>query len=231
MDAVVVDVGGTTTDVGLLVGGFPRQAGLLAEIGGVQTNYAIPDTVSVGLGGGSLLRTSSNAPEVEEKEVDGDAHEKPPDVVLVAVKEGKGPDVGLDPAHPHHGHGNVGNHGANAKDQLADDLLAAALALLRRERLGVDAKGVGQLKEARRGHVLERVAEKDEQARHGKVGELGLLGKQGMRGVPLRRGGGGVRSRRLMVRSRRYCGRGFDFLFNEKMMKRACSLRLTVSSS
>ena len=57
MDAVVVDVGGTTTDVGLLVGGFPRQAGLLAEIGGVQTNYAIPDTVSVGLGGGSLLRT------------------------------------------------------------------------------------------------------------------------------------------------------------------------------
>ena len=50
MDAVVVDVGGTTSDVGLLVGGFPRQAGLLAEIGGVQTNYAIPDTVSVGLG-------------------------------------------------------------------------------------------------------------------------------------------------------------------------------------
>lgn len=61
MDAVVVDVGGTTTDVGLLVGGFPRQAGLLAEIGGVQTNYAIPDTVSVGLGGGSLLRTNAAA--------------------------------------------------------------------------------------------------------------------------------------------------------------------------
>lgn len=66
MDAVVVDVGGTTTDVGLLVGGFPRQAGLLAEIGGVQTNYAIPDTVSVGLGGGSLLRTGSNAPGVAD---------------------------------------------------------------------------------------------------------------------------------------------------------------------
>ena len=60
MDAVVVDVGGTTTDVGLLVGGFPRQAGLLAEIGGVQTNYAIPDTVSVGLGGGSLLRMNNH---------------------------------------------------------------------------------------------------------------------------------------------------------------------------
>ena len=58
MDAVVVDVGGTTTDVGLLVGGFPRQAGLLAEIGGVQTNYAIPDTVSIGLGAHSIGRLS-----------------------------------------------------------------------------------------------------------------------------------------------------------------------------
>lgn len=55
-DAVVIDVGGTTTDVGLLVGRFPRQAGLTAEIGGVETNYTIPDTVSIGLGGGSIIR-------------------------------------------------------------------------------------------------------------------------------------------------------------------------------
>ena len=62
-DAVVVDVGGTTTDVGLLVGGFPRQAGLRAEIGGVETNYTIPDTVSVGLGGGSIVRSSGVGPD------------------------------------------------------------------------------------------------------------------------------------------------------------------------
>ena len=62
-DAVVVDVGGTTSDVGLLVGGFPRQAGLMAEIGGVQTNYSIPDTVSVGLGGGSRVRAGSVGPD------------------------------------------------------------------------------------------------------------------------------------------------------------------------
>ena len=62
-DAVVVDVGGTTTDVGLLVGGFPRQAGLRAEIGGVETNYTIPDTVSVGLGGGSIVCTTGVGPD------------------------------------------------------------------------------------------------------------------------------------------------------------------------
>ena len=35
----------------------------MAEIGGVQTNYSIPDTVSVGLGGGSRVRPSSVGPD------------------------------------------------------------------------------------------------------------------------------------------------------------------------
>ena len=55
-DAVVVDIGGTTTDVGVLAHGFPRESGVAVTIGGVRTNFRMPDLVSVGLGGGSLVR-------------------------------------------------------------------------------------------------------------------------------------------------------------------------------
>lgn len=55
-DAVVIDVGGTTTDVGLLVGGFPRDRGEGATIAGVRTNFRVPDVFSFGLGGGSRVR-------------------------------------------------------------------------------------------------------------------------------------------------------------------------------
>lgn len=54
-DGIVVDVGGTTTDVGSLVKGFPRQATVAVEIGGVRTNFRMPDVFSIGLGGGSLV--------------------------------------------------------------------------------------------------------------------------------------------------------------------------------
>ncbi|TMC60906.1 MAG: hydantoinase/oxoprolinase family protein [Chloroflexi bacterium] len=55
-DAMVVDVGGTTTDVGMLVNGFPREASLAVAVGGVRTNFRMPDVYSFGLGGGSLVR-------------------------------------------------------------------------------------------------------------------------------------------------------------------------------
>ena len=55
-DAIVVDVGGTTTDIGVLQHGFPRVAALAVEIGGVRTNFRMPDTYSIGLGGGSLIQ-------------------------------------------------------------------------------------------------------------------------------------------------------------------------------
>ncbi len=56
-DAIVVDVGGTSTDVGLLVNGFPRESALAVEVGGIRTNYRMPDLISVGLGGGTIVRT------------------------------------------------------------------------------------------------------------------------------------------------------------------------------
>jgi N-methylhydantoinase A/oxoprolinase/acetone carboxylase beta subunit len=52
---MVVDVGGTTSDVGALTHGFPREASVAVDIGGVRTNFRMPDVYSFGLGGGSLV--------------------------------------------------------------------------------------------------------------------------------------------------------------------------------
>ena len=54
-DAMVVDIGGTTSDVGMLLRGFPREASVAVEIGGVRTNFRMPDVYSFGLGGGSII--------------------------------------------------------------------------------------------------------------------------------------------------------------------------------
>jgi N-methylhydantoinase A/oxoprolinase/acetone carboxylase beta subunit len=55
-EAIVVDVGGTTTDVGALHHGFPREASIAVEVGGVRTNFRMPDVFSLGLGGGSIVQ-------------------------------------------------------------------------------------------------------------------------------------------------------------------------------
>ena len=54
-EAIVVDVGGTTTDVGALVRGFPRQASTTVDVGGVRTNFRMPDVYSIALGGGTMV--------------------------------------------------------------------------------------------------------------------------------------------------------------------------------
>lgn len=54
-DGVVVDVGGTTTDIGYLKAGFPREANAAVEVGGVRTLFRMPDLLSIGLGGGSII--------------------------------------------------------------------------------------------------------------------------------------------------------------------------------
>jgi N-methylhydantoinase A/oxoprolinase/acetone carboxylase beta subunit len=56
-DAIVVDIGGTTSDVGALVAGFPREASLAVSVGGVRTNFRMPDLLTLGIGGGSLVRS------------------------------------------------------------------------------------------------------------------------------------------------------------------------------
>ncbi|KAI1124969.1 hypothetical protein F5Y10DRAFT_19525 [Nemania abortiva] len=54
---MVVDIGGTTTDVGLLLAnGFPRQQAAYSDLAGVRMNFSCPDIKSIGLGGGSKVR-------------------------------------------------------------------------------------------------------------------------------------------------------------------------------
>lgn len=54
-DAIVIDVGGTTSDIGVLKNGFPRQSNLVIDVGGARTNFRMPDVIAIGLGGGSLI--------------------------------------------------------------------------------------------------------------------------------------------------------------------------------
>lgn len=54
-DAIVVDIGGTTSDIGVLQDGFPRESNVITNIGGVRTNFRMPDIMAIGLGGGSLV--------------------------------------------------------------------------------------------------------------------------------------------------------------------------------
>jgi N-methylhydantoinase A/oxoprolinase/acetone carboxylase beta subunit len=58
-NALVVDVGGTTSDIGCLVNGFPREANNVVEVGGVRTLFRMPDLLSLGLGGGTLVDPDS----------------------------------------------------------------------------------------------------------------------------------------------------------------------------
>lgn len=60
-NAIVVDIGGTTTDIGVLSNSFPRQTSLAVEVGGVRTNYRMPDIYSIGLGGGTRVHLEDGA--------------------------------------------------------------------------------------------------------------------------------------------------------------------------
>ncbi|EOD51181.1 putative hydantoinase protein [Neofusicoccum parvum UCRNP2] len=58
--AVVVDIGGTTSDAGVLLqSGFPRQASAFVTVAGVKVNYSMPFLHSIGLGGGSIVREAT----------------------------------------------------------------------------------------------------------------------------------------------------------------------------
>jgi N-methylhydantoinase A/oxoprolinase/acetone carboxylase beta subunit len=55
-DGVVVDIGGTSTDVAYIVKGFPRESSITVTIGGVKTNIRCPDLLSIALGGGTIVK-------------------------------------------------------------------------------------------------------------------------------------------------------------------------------
>ncbi len=68
-EALIADIGGTTTDMGMLVNGFPRESSLTVRIGGVRTNFRMPDVLALGLGGGSLVTESRRGIDIGPKSV------------------------------------------------------------------------------------------------------------------------------------------------------------------
>ncbi|PKR84417.1 hydantoinase/oxoprolinase N-terminal domain-containing protein [Heyndrickxia camelliae] len=58
-NTMVLDVGGTTSDIGVLQDGFPRESSVAVEVGDIRTNFRMPDIISVGLGGGSIVRVNN----------------------------------------------------------------------------------------------------------------------------------------------------------------------------
>ena len=68
-DSLVADVGGTSTDVGVLVNGFPRESSQGVEIGGIRTNFRMPDLVTIALGGGTVVAGDPAAPVIGPQSV------------------------------------------------------------------------------------------------------------------------------------------------------------------
>ena len=62
---IVIDIGGTTTDLcALLPSGFPRQAPGFVEVGGVRTMFSMPEVYSIAFGGGSRVSTGDKSGKV-----------------------------------------------------------------------------------------------------------------------------------------------------------------------
>jgi N-methylhydantoinase A/oxoprolinase/acetone carboxylase beta subunit len=55
-DALIVDIGGTSADIGVVLNGYPRRSLGMANIGGIALNFRMPDVLSLPIGGGSVLR-------------------------------------------------------------------------------------------------------------------------------------------------------------------------------
>jgi N-methylhydantoinase A/oxoprolinase/acetone carboxylase beta subunit len=62
--AVVVDAGGTRTDVGVLVNGFPRESTRGTELAGVRVGLRVADIRSLAIGGGSVVHMDGDEPTV-----------------------------------------------------------------------------------------------------------------------------------------------------------------------
>lgn len=86
-DAIVMDVGGTTTDIGVLAGGFPRESSISVDIGGVRTNFRMPDILAIGLGGGTRIHLDPAHYE-DETLAPGNLQVGPDSVAFRLIEEG-----------------------------------------------------------------------------------------------------------------------------------------------
>ncbi|WP_411817814.1 hydantoinase/oxoprolinase N-terminal domain-containing protein [Hyphococcus sp. DH-69] len=65
-DGIVMDVGGTTCDIGVLSNGMPRESSIADDISGIRTNFRMPDILAIGLGGGTRIHLNPDKYLAEE---------------------------------------------------------------------------------------------------------------------------------------------------------------------
>ena len=138
-DAIVVDVGGTSTDVGVLVRGFPRESSFGVEIGGIRTNFRMPDLVTIALGGGTIVTEGALGPGsvgyriLEEALVFGGSTPTLPDAGVAAQRFALGDRSALD------------RHGSLLASAIAgsDAMLADAIDRVKTSREAVTLVAVG----------------------------------------------------------------------------------------
>jgi N-methylhydantoinase A/oxoprolinase/acetone carboxylase beta subunit len=63
-DGIIIDIGGTTALVGAITRGFPRESSVAVEIGGVRTNFRMPDLLAASCGGGTVVKFVDSAVEL-----------------------------------------------------------------------------------------------------------------------------------------------------------------------
>lgn len=100
-EGVVVDVGGTTSDVGVLRDGFPRTSTDNLGVSGVYTNFRMPELRSLALGGGTKIDWRGGSPRILPATVGGSLRRDAvvfggdqPTLTDVAVAAGLAPGVG-----------------------------------------------------------------------------------------------------------------------------------------
>jgi hypothetical protein len=129
-DAIVIDVGGTTSDIGALKNGFPRQSNLVIDVGGARTNFRMPDVIAIGLGGGSLIGRSGRScgPQSVARELRQKAlcfGGKVMTLTDVAISQGRLTILGASESKP------VASEVCEAVDSLVVEKLAAAVDLMK----------------------------------------------------------------------------------------------------
>ena len=138
-EAIVVDVGGTSTDIGVLAAGFPRESAVPVDIGGIRTNFRMPDLLAIALGGGTVVDSGGDELRVGPESV---GHRLDKDALCFG-----GPTMTLSDAAVRSGRASFGTHEPAA--------VAAALAS---EVLGVvDARladGIDRMKLSRSPHPV-----------------------------------------------------------------------------
>jgi len=72
-NGIVMDVGGTTCDIGVLAGGYPRESSIAVDIGGVRTNFRMPDILAIGLGGGTRIHLPGPGPAADDVTIGPDS--------------------------------------------------------------------------------------------------------------------------------------------------------------